>query len=73
MRSLTSIIWLACNNSLAAKFYVRYGLNRNFEDMLKKLYDASICSGVKTVDPGVDDQLLGGLLKGKNCKSYKEG
>ena len=66
MRSLTSIIWLACNNSLAAKFYVRYGLNRNFEDMLKKLYDASICSGVKTVDPGVDDQLLGGLLKGKN-------
>ncbi len=66
MRSLTSIVYLVCNNQLAAKFYIRYALNRGFETVLRGLYDAGICCGVKTADPGVDNQLVSGNLKGTN-------
>lgn len=66
MRSLTSIVYLVCNNQLAAKFYIRYALNRGFEPVLRGLYDAGICCGVKTADPGVDNQLVSGSLKGTN-------
>lgn len=66
MRSLTSILFLACNNQLAAKFYIRYTLNRQFESVLRGLYDAGICCGVRTFDPGIDDQLVLGSLKGAN-------
>ena len=66
MRSLTSILFLVCNNRLAAKFYIRYALNRNFEAVLRGMYDAGVCCGVRTFDPGIDDQLIEGNLKGGN-------
>ena len=66
IRSLTSILYLVCNNSLAAKMYIRYSINSKFEKILKGLYDAGICCGIKTYDPGVDDQLIVGNLKGSN-------
>ena len=52
IRSLTSILYLVCNNSLAAKLYIRYSINSKFEKILKGLYDAGICCGIKTSDPG---------------------
>ena len=64
MRSLTSIIFLVCNNELAAKFYVRYSINKKFESVLSDLYNAGVCCGVKTLDPGIDNQLIEGNLKG---------
>ena len=66
MRSLTSILFLVCNNQLAAKFYIRYTLNRKFEPILHDFYDAGVCCGVRTFDPGIDDQLIAGNLKGTN-------
>ena len=66
LRSLTSILWLACNKQLAAKFYIKYTLNKNFEKLLKGLYDAGICCGVRTSDPGINNQLITGNLKGAN-------
>lgn len=66
MRSLTSILYLVCNNSLAAKIYIRYSINPRFEKLLKSYYDAGICCGVKTFDPGVDNQLIYANLKGTN-------
>lgn len=66
MRSLTSILYLVCNNSLAAKIYIRYSINPRFEKLLKSFYDAGICCGIKTFDPGVDNQLVLGNLKGSN-------
>lgn len=66
MRSLTSILYLVCNGSTAAKFYIRYSINRRFETVLKGLYDAGVCCGIKTCDPGIDNQLLAGSLKGTN-------
>ncbi len=66
MRSLTSILYLVSNNSLAAKVYIRYSINPRFEKILKSFYDAGICCGIKTFDPGVDNQLIFGNLKGSN-------
>lgn len=66
MRSLTSILYLVCGGKPAAKFYIRYALNRKFEPILRGLYDAGICCGVRTFDPGVDDQLIEGNLKNTN-------
>lgn len=66
LRSLTSILYLVSNNQLAAKFYIKYSLNKRFENILKSFYDAGICCGVKTADPGIDNQLIAGNLKGTN-------
>ncbi len=66
MRSLTSILHLVINGESAAKFYIRYTLNRKFEPILRGMYDAGICCGVRTFDPGVDDQLIEGSLKSSN-------
>ena len=66
MRSLTSILFLVCNNEIAAKFYIRYSFNRRFEPVLRGIYDAGICCGIRTFDPGVDDQLVAGNLKETN-------
>lgn len=65
-RSLTSIIYLVSGGQLAAKFYIKYTLNRKFETVLKGLYDAGVCCGVRTSDPGVDNQLIEGNLKNAN-------
>ena len=66
MRSLTSILFLVCNGELAAKFYIRYSFNRKFEPVLRGIYDAGICCGIRTFDPGIDDQLVEGNLKDTN-------
>ncbi len=66
MRSLTSILFLVSNGELAAKFYIRYTPSRQFETVLRGLYDAGICAGVLTCDPGIDDQLIEGSLKSAN-------
>ena len=66
IRSLTSILFLVCNNEIAAKFYIRYSFNRRFEPVLRGIYDAGICCGIRTFDPGVDDQLVAGNLKETN-------
>lgn len=65
-RALTSILYLVTGNVLAAKFYIKYSLNRKFEGVLKGLYDAGVCCGVRTNDPGVDNNLVSANLKGAN-------
>ncbi len=63
MRSLTSILWYVQDGELCAKFYIRYTLNRFFEPLLKKFYEAGICIGIHTTDPGIDDALITNCLK----------
>lgn len=65
-RSLTSIIYLVSGGQLAAKFYIKYMLNRKFETVLNGLYDAGVCCGVRTNDPGVDNRLIEANLKSAN-------
>lgn len=67
LRSLTGILYLVCNGKPAAKFYIRYGLNRRFEEVFKGLYNAGICCGIKTSDPAIDDGLVLGLMRVSNA------
>ncbi|MBQ9745935.1 MAG: hypothetical protein IJW21_03855, partial [Clostridia bacterium] len=48
------ILYLACDESLIAKFYVEYNVNPEFVYLVKKLSKAGICVGVRTNDPCVD-------------------
>ena len=58
LRSLTSILYLVNAGQLSAKFYIKYSMNRRFERILEKFYDAGVCCGVKTSDPGIDNRLI---------------
>ena len=68
MRSLTSILYLVTGSEhvLSAKFYIKYTMNRKFEDVLKGFYDAGICCGVRTNVPGLDTRLIDANLSGTN-------
>ena len=66
LHSLGSIMYMAVNGELAAKFYVKYAINRNFEAVLHSFYQAGICVGVKTLDPCITTELVNGSLRGSN-------
>ena len=57
---------MAVDGVLAAKFYIKYAVNRNFEALLHSFYEAGICVGIRTYDPCVNDELVCGNLKGSN-------
>ncbi|MBQ7499263.1 MAG: hypothetical protein IJT91_00030 [Clostridia bacterium] len=53
-----TITYLICNDEVAAKIYVSYQIDPDFESILKQLRSAGICAGVKTCDPNIDDTVL---------------
>ena len=65
-RSLGSIMYMAVDGKLAAKFYIKYTMSRNFEPILRAFYDAGICVGIKTHDPCITNEIVCGNLKGSN-------
>ena len=65
-RTMGSIMFMAVDGTLAAKFYIKYAINRNFESLLHAFYEAGICVGIRTYDPCVNDELVCGNLKGSN-------
>ncbi len=66
LQSLGSIMYMSADGELAAKFYIKYTINAGFEDILKELYNAGICVGIKTFDPCINTSLVTGNLKGSN-------
>ena len=66
MHSLGSIMYMAIDGTLAAKFYIKYAINRNFEQVLHSFYQAGICVGIKTLDPCITTELVNGSLRGSN-------
>ena len=58
-----SIMYMISNDEVAAKMYVQYAIDPDFEFALKRLYKAGICIGIKTFDPNIDDKLLGSKVK----------
>ena len=65
-RSLGSIMYMSVDGALAAKFYIKYSMSRNFEALLHAFYDSGICVGIKTLDPCVTTELVCANLKGSN-------
>ncbi|MBR5322154.1 MAG: hypothetical protein IKU48_01225 [Clostridia bacterium] len=74
-----SIMYMVCDDVVSAKMYVQYTIDPDFEFALRRLYKAGICIGIKTLDPNVDDKLLGSKVKITKypvrilrCKSLEE-
>lgn len=64
--SLGSIMYMAVDGTLAAKLYIKYSINNEFENILRSFYDAGICVAVKTLDPCVTTELVEAFLEGEN-------
>lgn len=58
-----SITYIVVDNEVSAKLYIQYRLDPDFEFILKKLYKAGVCVGIKTLDPNIDDEMLGRRIK----------
>ncbi len=78
VQSHGSIMYMAVNGSLAAKFYIKYTINKGFESILYSFYNSGICVGIKTLDPCITTELICSNLKGTNypiavIKMHREG
>ncbi len=58
-----SILYLVLNDSVVAKIYLKYRMDYGFEAILKKMYKSGICVGIKTMDPNINDEMLGTKIK----------
>lgn len=59
----TCIMFMASEGSLSAKMYIKYGIDPDFEDVLRQLYHSGMCVGIKTFDPNIDNALLSRYIK----------
>ncbi|HAN21438.1 MAG: hypothetical protein A2Y15_09230 [Clostridiales bacterium GWF2_36_10] len=66
-KSVGSIMYVVLNESLAAKVYIKYTLNPLFDSLLKDMYKAGMCLGIKTLDPNINNELLASGIKFKKC------
>lgn len=57
------IMYMVCGDEVAAKMYVQYHTDPDFEFILKQLYNAGVCVGIKTSDPNIDDRMMGMRVK----------
>ena len=58
-----NIMYIAIDGALAAKIYVEYRLDAEFEDMVRALYRSGMCIGIRTLDPNIDDVMLDRRIK----------
>ncbi len=56
--SALGILYAAFGGQLAAKMYVQYTIDGEFEKVLAQLYRTGMCVGIKSFDPNIDDMLL---------------
>ena len=57
-QSSVSIMYLAIDGEVAAKLYIQYTLDPDFEVTIKQLSKLGICVGIKTFDPNITDLML---------------
>ena len=56
--SAVGVLYVAYEGQLAAKVYVQYTMDAEFESILAQLYKTGLCVGIKSFDPNIDDLLL---------------
>ncbi len=61
--SSLGVLYIAFSGQLAAKVYVHYTIDSEFEAILAQLYKTGICVGIKSFDPNIDDLLLAKKIK----------
>ena len=58
-----SIMYMVEDGEVAAKLYVEYMIDPDFEFVIKRLYKAGVCVGIKTFDPNINDRMLNMRIK----------
>ena len=66
-RGVGSVMYVVINEKLAAKLYVKYTINPLFDSLLKDMYKAGLCLGVKTLDPNINNDLISKGIKFRKC------
>ena len=59
------------NDMLIAKVYVRYRISEQFNSLLRDMYRAGMCVGIKTVDPNITTALLERTVRYKNTRRFR--
>ena len=60
-----SVMFVIRGGSLIAKVYVKYHINPQFNSLLRDLYKAGMCVGIKTTDPNITADLIEKSVKFK--------
>ncbi len=66
-KNIGSVMYMAINDEVVAKIYVKYGISPEFDDLLKSMHRAGVCVGIKTLDPNINNELLQKNIKYKQC------
>lgn len=66
-RNVGSVMYMAINDSVVAKIYVKYGINGEFDELLRSMHRAGVCVGIKTLDPNINNELLQKSIRYKQC------
>lgn len=66
-KNIGSIMYVVMDDELAAKVYIKYTLNPLFDSLLRDMYKAGLCLGIKTLDPNINNDLLEAGIGFKKC------
>ncbi|MBQ3195521.1 MAG: hypothetical protein IJB65_03540 [Clostridia bacterium] len=66
-RNVGTVMYMAINDTVVAKVYVKYNINPDFDSLLQSMYRAGVCVGIKTLDPNINNELLQKSIKYKKC------
>ncbi len=66
-RAVGSIMYVVINEKLAAKLYIKYTINPLFDSLLKDMYKAGLCLGIKTLDPNINNELINAQITYRKC------
>lgn len=66
-RGVGSVMYVVIDEKLAAKLYIKYEINPLFDSLLKDMYRAGLCLGVKTLDPNINNEMINSAIKFRKC------
>ena len=56
-----SIMFIAVNNALCAKLYLKYSVSHHFEKFAESMAENGSCVGVRTIDPNITEEMISRL------------
>ncbi len=66
-RGVGSVMYVVIDEKLAAKLYIKYEINPLFDSLLKDMYRAGLCLGIKTLDPNINNEMINSAIKFRKC------
>lgn len=66
-KNVGSVMYMAINDTVVAKLYIKYGISAEFDELLRNMHRAGVCVGIKTLDPNINNELLQKSIKFKQC------